>query len=91
MARLKLTLSSLCLGSKGGRVSKSGEVSKSFFFPVIMYVENPNVYCNRAEQVVVLLLEVKSLIPGTVLYLNTSKALFSLICFFSYLSLSFLT
>lgn len=31
---------------------RSGEVSKSFFFAVIMYVEEPNVYHNGAEQVV---------------------------------------
>lgn len=60
MARLKLTLSSPCLGSEGGRVSRSGEVSKSFFFPVITYVENLNAYCNSGEQVVVLQLKVKA-------------------------------
>lgn len=64
MARLKLTLSSPCLGSEGGRVSESREVSKSFFFPVIMYVEHPNVYHNRAEQLVVLQLEVKARFQG---------------------------
>lgn len=64
MARLKLTLFSLCLGSEGGRISKSVEVSKSFFFPVIMYVEHPNVYHNRAEQLVVLQLEMKAQFQG---------------------------
>lgn len=60
MTRLKLTLSSLCLGSEGTRVSGSGEVSKSFFIPVIMYVENLNVYCNSTEQVVILQVKVKA-------------------------------
>lgn len=64
MARLKLTLSLPCLGSEGARVSKSGEVSKSFFFPVIMYVVHQNVYHNRAEQLVVLQLEVKAQFQG---------------------------
>lgn len=60
MAGLKLTLSSLCLGSWGERVSISGEVSKSFFFPVKTYVESRNVYCNTAEQVLVLQSKVKA-------------------------------
>lgn len=64
MARLKLTLSSMCLGSEGRRVSKSGEASKSFFSPAIMYVESLNVYGNRAEQLVVLQLELKAQFLG---------------------------
>lgn len=35
-----------------GRVSKCGEVSKSFFSPVIMYVQHPRAYLNSAEQLV---------------------------------------
>ena len=64
MAWLKLTLPPLCLGSEGERVTNSGGVSKSFFFAVIMYVEHPGVYRNRAEQLVVLQLEVKAQFQG---------------------------
>lgn len=53
MARLKLTLSSSCLGSESGRVSTSGEVSKSVSFPVIMYEEHGNAFPNGATQSVV--------------------------------------
>lgn len=60
MARLKLTLSSPRPCSEGGRVSRRREVSKSFFFPVITYAENPSVRRNSVEQVVVLQLKVKA-------------------------------
>lgn len=74
LATLKLTLSTR-LGSVGRRVSKSGEVSKSFFIPVIMYVEHQHVYRKREEQHV-------DSIPGPVLFLNTSVV----VCAFSFLS-----
>lgn len=93
MTRLKLTLSSLCLGSEGRRVSRS-EVSKSFFIPVITYVETLNVHCNSTEQVVILQVKVKAQVQVQCLEAwfcslsnpslhNDQGCLFSTVCAFS--------
>ena len=82
MARLKLTLSALCLGGDGGRVSKSGEVSKSFFFTVKMYVERANVHRDGAEQLVVLQQKVNAQFQSQCFIFSTSMTLFSLILYF---------